>query len=1315
MNSSLLKRSFHQIVDFLGGGWMALALALVILGIIVYFIFRSGKQIKIRIPFLPRGMNTIKIGRDDLKKLPGFGSKTDDPDEPTEKPVVGRLFDGLDALSGTVKKRYDIPLYLMISQYEATNTLLADVGEDVLERLDIKDHSGNDSGSCVILNHGGLLYHQSPELIAAELIHSRPERPLDGLILVVSVEDLLLENRVQRRQKIDWLFQQYWAIQNDIEFLLPVYLMVSGMESLQGFEEYGKYQNQLNRIDDIFGWSNPYSADSIFDPALLDEAFRDISRLLGEQISDVIEANEQASEAILVLPNAIRRLQAPLTEFASGVLNSSMLIHPPKFRGVYFTGQLASGQGSQHKFIQRLFKDKIFPEHALAAPVQEKLLSADRRLRRLQVVSAIALFTLVSWTGFNIYQVWNQSLSIEDVAERVESIWQDNSGFDAIQPSLQVLADLDASKMYCCGPMPWSLAFSPDKEIESFFQKALFGKRILPAMKCLSQQRLNDLVKPSTFLANGGLRVDDYGDWLTQVNTEAESYSLLRQLMGAQAGRTELGVYHDFSDLVSRLYGQSLPDGFGDNAALYIRGISSSGYDPTSTSDDQCKGGITSGSESWNAVIDSANAEIPREVSRIAAPLAFLKQIFAFESNSIEHGPITSEAFTAYVRWHRHIQNSVGANQGSGFCAVTAEELSTLGDSLRSFPDHPASYKADVEAFTRKCESALAAQMKADNQRVPRKLYQSVMVKGQYEPVLSVAAEGAFNLIDKMSEFTFSKVIEDPWTNREGGFFWSVDLLAVALGYADEYLSYAQGKFKTNYLPANPTADKETYLAQAVALAQLQRAMLSTIEAAKVVSSPKPQIDMVTLDRREAEIADRVANFSKALNPLLALVSMFEQLGLDAAKRRLLMQSHSQATELLEDIDALYVSNRVYAPRPNPNWRANEYPEALYGLLTSSSSKDYLAAQSRRSRIIARDYAQPVVVYLVNTEGDFKESDLLAKWRRTLIEVSKRENKDPSNDIDGFDNFFLGAFSATTFSNCHEAVKGYVPPAGNNIFAIRWRQLIDVSTDQCQRLQADNIKREYAGVATAFDQFLAPYYPFSALPNARPLSPKSLRAFLEVYTGASDGLAERMRVLAWKNADFAAAQSFLKDLDASLAILDSVVVESAGAGMGIGVQVRFDPKLSPAPPFDLSSHVSSKRLYVGELANEFPGSAPSMHWKFSDPIGFELLWASGSPYTLFTSDKQATGGEITYSAEGYWSLLRFVQKYRSARSDSSALQKESLLLQFDAQVQKSATSSEMTPIEVFVRMTLIGIDPKTQKPIPLRFPERFPSAAPAGA
>jgi hypothetical protein len=100
MNSSLLKRSFNQIVEFLGGGWIALGLAILVIAIVVYLVFRSGKQIKIRIPFLPKGMNMIKIGRDDLKKVPLPGGQDAEP----EDAVVGQLFDGLDTLSGTVKK-----------------------------------------------------------------------------------------------------------------------------------------------------------------------------------------------------------------------------------------------------------------------------------------------------------------------------------------------------------------------------------------------------------------------------------------------------------------------------------------------------------------------------------------------------------------------------------------------------------------------------------------------------------------------------------------------------------------------------------------------------------------------------------------------------------------------------------------------------------------------------------------------------------------------------------------------------------------------------------------------------------------------------------------------------------------------------------------------------------------------------------------------------------------------------------------------------------------------------------------------------------
>jgi hypothetical protein len=781
MNSSLLKRSFNQIVEFLGGGWIALGLAILVIAIVVYLVFRSGKQIKIRIPFLPKGMNMIKIGRDDLKKVPLPGGQEAEP----EDAVVGQLFDGLDTLSGTVKKRYDLPIYLMLSQYESANSFVADIGQDVLERLDMKDRAGNDSGSCVILNQGGLIYHQAPTLLADELIRSRPERPLDGLVIVVSAADLLIENRVERRQKIDWLFQQYWAIQNKIEFMLPVYLVVSGMETLQGFDEYGAFQKSLNRIDDIFGWSNPYSADTLFDPALIDEAFRDIGKVLSAQMSDFIESSEAPAENILVFANSVRTLHEPVKAFASGVLNSSLLINPPKFRGIYFTGQMALGQSRRHRFIERLFQDKVFPEYALAAPVHEKLLSADRRLRRLQVVSAAVLFALVSWTGVNIFTVWDQSQGIEQAAERLDGIWRDNAGFEAIQPSLQILSDLNASKIYCCGPIPWSLAVSPNAQVESFFQRKAFGKRILPAMECKSRQRLETLVNPSSFLADGSLRTTGYSDWLSKVGTEAKSFALLQDLMGGTHKRSEVEVYQDFSDLISRLYGQALPEGFGDNAALYIRGIRASEYQINAMNAGQCRNAVNSGKKSWGVVVDSANAEIAREVTRIAAPLEFLAEIFAFESNSIERNPISSDTFASYVRWHRHIQKSVGSNQEDGFCATTTDQLMTVGADLRSFLDKPRNYQADVEAFTKRCEAALATQMESDNRRVPRVIYQSVMVNGEFLPVLSEAAEGTFNLIDNISEFSFSDLTVQPWTNEEGGFFWSVDLLAVDLGYAD--------------------------------------------------------------------------------------------------------------------------------------------------------------------------------------------------------------------------------------------------------------------------------------------------------------------------------------------------------------------------------------------------------------------------------------------------------------------------------------------------------------------------------------------------
>jgi DNA-binding transcriptional regulator GbsR (MarR family) len=80
-------------------------------------------------------------------------------------------------------------------------------------------------------------------------------------------------------------------------------------------------------------------------------------------------------------------------------------------------------------------------------------------------------------------------------------------------------------------------------------------------------------------------------------------------------------------------------------------------------------------------------------------------------------------------------------------------------------------------------------------------------------------------------------------------------------------------------------------------------------------------------------------------------------------------------------------------------------------------------------------------------------------------------------------------------------VKGYEPPAGNNIFAARWRQLIDVATEQCRRLQADNIKREYQDVAEAFNQVLGPLLSLQCWSNRAATFPSIPAGFLSGVFG----------------------------------------------------------------------------------------------------------------------------------------------------------------------------------------------------------------------
>ena len=142
-----------------------------------------------------------------------------------------------------------------------------------------------------------------------------------------------------------------------------------------------------------------------------------------------------------------------------------------------------------------------------------------------------------------------------------------------------------------------------------------------------------------------------------------------------------------------------------------------------------------------------------------------------------------------------------------------------------------------------------------------------------------------------------------------------MDRLNQALAYAEEYSAFAKSNFNTLYLTDQLDQREDGYLAQAVALARLQKAMVSAVEESKIANSQSSVLAFTTVDKRESELATRISNFKKAVNPLLAIISSYEQLGFSGAKRRLLQESQESAFNLLEQVNRLYEANRIYQPR----------------------------------------------------------------------------------------------------------------------------------------------------------------------------------------------------------------------------------------------------------------------------------------------------------------------------------------------------------------------------------------------------------------
>jgi type VI secretion system protein ImpL len=285
----------------------------------------------------------------------------------------------------------------------------------------------------------------------------RRRRPVNGVILTISAQDLLVQTPREREAHVTAARRRLDELNRELRIPLPVYLMVTKGDLVAGFTEYFDDLAQDGRAQ-VWGVTFPYEQTVSGQAAQAFPAEFDglITRLNQRVFARIDEERDVARRArIFAFPQQMAALREPLAEFVSDVFASTRFDQRVLLRGVYVTsgtqegtpidrllGALGrrfavapqamvapQGRGKAY-FIERFLKEVLLAESGLAGV--NRRLEVQKAAFQLGAYAAIAVVTVLGVIVLSVSYRRNQAY-IAEVGAAVA----------ALEPPVVAAASLD--------------------------------------------------------------------------------------------------------------------------------------------------------------------------------------------------------------------------------------------------------------------------------------------------------------------------------------------------------------------------------------------------------------------------------------------------------------------------------------------------------------------------------------------------------------------------------------------------------------------------------------------------------------------------------------------------------------------------------------------------------------------------------------------------------------------------------------------------------------------------------------------------------
>ena len=345
----------------------------------------------------------------------------------------------------------------------------------------------------------------------------RSRRPINGVVVAVSIADLLEQTSEQYLVQARAIRQRIHELHERFNIHFPVYLLFTKCDLLAGFMEYF---DELGRESRSQVWGMTFDLDEQEKRNNVEQfkvEFDLLQQQLQQQLLDKLERERGAERRnqIYTFPQQFASLSELIAPFLDELLQSSRYAEDVMFRGVYFTsatqegspidrimGALANSYGldagaramatgdGKSFFINQLLQGVIFPESGLAGTnlKLEKKRSWFQRgafIAVTVVTAAMATIWMSSYFGNKAY--------IDEVATQTAAIHQQVDEIDpyatdvlAILPLLNEVRQMPGAYAdQQDETTPWSLTFG-------LYQ----GDKLGDAAVSLYQRLLKDVFLP---------------------------------------------------------------------------------------------------------------------------------------------------------------------------------------------------------------------------------------------------------------------------------------------------------------------------------------------------------------------------------------------------------------------------------------------------------------------------------------------------------------------------------------------------------------------------------------------------------------------------------------------------------------------------------------------------------------------------------------------------------------------------------------------------------------------------------------------------